>query len=61
MNKYTVSYLKSVGKNKAMSIKDSLEDENCNLDYDDAKEGIIYSKNCDIINLIEQIYTFGEL
>ena len=58
---YTVPKLKEMGKLEAMKLLDKLESINGNLDWRDDSEGIIYSKNCDIINLIEQIYIYKEI
>lgn len=56
---YTVKELKALGREKALILKDKLEDINCNIDY--SKDFILYGENCNIINLIEQIYIFQEI
>lgn len=58
---YTVPKLKEMGRIEAMKLLDQLEAINSNLDWRDDSEGIIYSKNYDIINLIEQIYIYNEI
>lgn len=60
-SQYTVQELKEMGREKALQLKDKLEDENCNLDYTVKKDHWMMMNNNDTIHLINQIYVFKEL
>lgn len=57
----TAQDIKNLGREKAIELKDSLEDQNCNLDYNIAEEEILIDRNNKLINLIDRIFTFNEV